>query len=236
MTEIPTTTLISTDAVELKARDAMWTVSVIDPLATPLVARVRGARWITPNRLTVASALVAIAAGVAFAFDQLVVGALVYQVSFLLDCMDGKLAKSRELRNPLGGWFDVIGDTVRLIACSVGLMIAVADDATAAPAILMAYVALRFGVLMVAEAREVPHRSATVTVAPRLGSVLRLAPKRTAPPGTTVDVEAVVFTLGPIVGIPVIAAGIGAAIELAHLCAYILRALQAERARARATG
>src|SRR4051794_30530771 len=214
----------------------MWTVSVIDPLATPLVARLRGARWITPNRLTVASALVAIAAGVAFAFDQLVAGALVYQVSFLLDCMDGKLAKSRGLRNPLGGWFDVIGDTVRLIACSIGLMIALADDSAAAAPILMAYVSLRFGVLMVAEARDAPARTATVAARPRLLDALRLAPRRMAPPGTTVDVEAVVFTIGPIVGRPVVAAAVGAAVELAHLAAYIVRALQAERARARAAG
>jgi phosphatidylglycerophosphate synthase len=220
----------------VKERDAVWTVYAIDPLAAPLVARLRDTRSITPNRLTVLSVVAALAAGAAFALGPLWLGAVLFQLSFLLDCMDGKLAKSRELRNPLGGWFDVIGDTVRLVACSVGLMIALADDSTAAPAILMAYVALRFGVLMVAEARGVPHRSATVTVAPRLASVLRLAPKRTAPPGTTVDIEALVFTLGPIVGIPVIAAGIGAAVELAHFCAYVVRALQAERARARATG
>jgi phosphatidylglycerophosphate synthase len=218
----------------LKARDAAWTVSVVDPLATPLVARLASVRAITPNRLTTASALVAIGAGVAFAFDQLIVGAIVYQLSFLLDCMDGKLAKLRGGSNPLGGWFDVIGDTVRLIACSIGLMIALANDQAAAAPLLMAYVALRFGVLAVAEAREAPGRSEMISVAPRYLAVLRLARRRAALPGTTVDVEAIVFTLGPIAGLPVVAVGIGAAVELAHLSMYVIQAVRAERDRTRA--
>jgi phosphatidylglycerophosphate synthase len=214
----------------LKARDAVWTVTVIDPLAVPLVARVTGRRVVTPNRLTVASALVAIAAGVAFALGELALGAIVYQLSFLLDCMDGKLAKAREIRNPLGGWFDVIGDTIRLIACAIGLIIALQDEVALAVPLMMAYVSLRFGVLAIAEARHLPPRSQSIDVAPRPLAVLRLAPRRSGPPGTTVDMEAVAFTVGPLAGLPVVGVALAALAELAHLTVYVVQAVRAGRA------
>ena len=214
----------------LKARDAVWTVTVIDPVAVPLVARIAGRRFVTPNRLTVASALVAIAAGVAFALGELVVGAVVYQLSFLLDCMDGKLAKARAVSNPLGGWFDVIGDTIRLIACAIGLIIALQDHAPLAAPLVMAYVSLRFGVLAIAEARDQPARSRSVEVPARPLAVLRAAPRRSGPPGTTVDVEALAFTVGPIVGLPVAGVAVAALAELAHLAMYVVQAIRAGRA------
>ena len=216
-------------AVPLKARDAVWTVTAIDPIAVPLVRVAARFRAVTPNRLTVASALVAILAGTAFALGELVAGALIYQLSFLLDCMDGKLAKQRQLTNPLGGWYDVIGDTVRLIACSIGLIIALREEAAVAAPLVMAYVSLRFGVLAIAEARGAPARSESVTVPARGLAVLRAAPRRSGPPGTTVDVEAIAFTIGPLVGFPVIAVAVAAALELAHLAMYVFQAVRAAR-------
>src|SRR3954451_18875249 len=71
-------------ALPVKERDAVWTAYVIDPLAAPLVARVRGRRAVTPNRLTLASAVVAVGAAVAFALGPLLAGALLFQLSFLL--------------------------------------------------------------------------------------------------------------------------------------------------------
>jgi phosphatidylglycerophosphate synthase len=215
---------------DVKARDALWTVAVVDPIAVPLVARLRGRAAVTPNRLTVASALVAVPAGVAFALDELVIGAIVYQLAFLLDCMDGKLAKARGVSSPLGGWYDAIGDAVRVAAAATGLMVGLdGADAIAAPA-LVAYVSLRFGVLLSAEARSRPARSASLTVRPRYFALLREAPRRTAPPGTTVDAEALVFTIGPLAGLPVVGALVAAAVELLHLGMYVVQALGSARA------
>src|SRR3954451_11619804 len=67
-------------ALPVKERDAVWTAYAIDPLAAPLVARLRGARAVTANRLTVGSAFVALAAAVAFAVGPLLVGALLFQL------------------------------------------------------------------------------------------------------------------------------------------------------------
>ena len=89
-------------AVPLKARDAIWTVTAIDPIAVPLVrlagrsraSRRTASRWRRRSwRSSPASRS---------ALGELVAGALIYQVSFLLDCMDGKLAKQRAHDQPAG--------------------------------------------------------------------------------------------------------------------------------------
>src|SRR3954451_19763802 len=131
-------------ALPVKERDAVWTAYVIDPLAAPLVARLRGVRAVTPNRLTVCSALVALVAALAFAVGPLLVGAALSQLSFLLDCMDGKLAAARGERNPNGRLYDVISDCTRLAACATGLAVALRNDAGVAPVLATAYVGIRF--------------------------------------------------------------------------------------------
>src|SRR5215218_4811281 len=102
--------------VPVKERDAVWTVFVVDPIAAPLAGRLRSARAVTPNRLTVGSVLVALGAAAAFALGPLWLGAVLFQVSFLLDCMDGKLASLRGRDDPSGALYDTIGDCVRLAA------------------------------------------------------------------------------------------------------------------------
>src|SRR4051794_33002149 len=102
------------ESVRLKGRDAFWTVFVVDPVVVPLVRRLVAYPRVTPNRLTLASVLLATGSAVAFAFDRLVVGAIVVQLAFWLDCMDGKLASARRQPNPLGGLFDEIADALRI--------------------------------------------------------------------------------------------------------------------------
>jgi hypothetical protein len=90
-------------SLTMKARDAWWTVVVIDPIAGTLVRLVSPVRRVTPNLLTLVSAVVAAGAVAAFAVGWLVVGALLFQASFVIDCMDGKLASLREQFGRYGG-------------------------------------------------------------------------------------------------------------------------------------
>lgn len=216
-------------ALPVKERDAVWTVYVIDPLAAPLVARVRSVGWVTPNRLTVASAVVALGAAAAFALGPLWAGAILFQFSFLLDCMDGKLAAARGASNPQGALYDVIGDCIRLAGCAAGLAIGL--DGADAAALVAAYVGIRFSVITVAEARPGTERRGTVTLPARFGAFLRAAPRRSGLPGTTVDTEAVAFTFGPLLGVPVVGVGVAAAVDLLHLLVYVLAAVRAAMAR-----
>jgi phosphatidylglycerophosphate synthase len=79
--------------IVVKAKDAWWTVAVVDPLVAPLLRAAFRRPWVTPNRLSVVSALAALASAGSFAAGSLIAGAVLYQVSFLFDCMDGKLAQ-----------------------------------------------------------------------------------------------------------------------------------------------
>ena len=107
-----------------KPRDSWWTVLLVDPLAARLVVPVANRTRITPNQLTAAGfALGVVAAGLFWLHEPwaLLLGALAFHVSFLLDCMDGKIARLKGTGTVLGGWTDYILDRLRVLVCSIGL-------------------------------------------------------------------------------------------------------------------
>lgn len=108
-----------------KKRDAWWTVLLVDPVATPLV-RVT-AKWtrITPNQITWGALVLGLGAAACFAMGDwqwLILGAVIYHLSFILDCMDGKVARLTGQGSVFGAWLDYIFDRVRVAACAVALM------------------------------------------------------------------------------------------------------------------
>ncbi|HEU5024038.1 MAG TPA: CDP-alcohol phosphatidyltransferase family protein [Spirillospora sp.] len=108
-----------------KARDAWWTVLLVDPLASRLVRFTANRTRITPNQLTVGALILGLGAGACFAaasWPWLLAGALLYHLSFTLDCMDGKIARLKGTGSVFGAWLDYIFDRVRVLACAVALM------------------------------------------------------------------------------------------------------------------
>jgi phosphatidylglycerophosphate synthase len=108
-----------------KSRDSWWTVLLVDPLASRLVQVAVRFRWITPNRLTVASFLVGVAAALCFAqadYRWLVAGAMLFHLSFVFDCMDGKIARLTGTGSVFGAWLDYVLDRLRVLVCAVALM------------------------------------------------------------------------------------------------------------------
>ncbi|MFE1948955.1 MULTISPECIES: CDP-alcohol phosphatidyltransferase family protein [Streptomyces] len=108
-----------------KKRDAWWTVLLVDPVATPLVRLT--ARWtrITPNQITWGALLLGLVSAACFAMGDwrwLILGAVVYHLSFILDCMDGKVARLTGQGSVFGAWLDYIFDRIRVMACAVALM------------------------------------------------------------------------------------------------------------------
>lgn len=109
-----------------KKRDAWWTVLLVDPVATPLV------RWtalrapgLMPNGITWLALLLGLGAAGCFAAGSpgwLLAGAALYHLSFVLDCMDGKLARLTGTGSVFGAWLDYVFDRVRVLACAVALM------------------------------------------------------------------------------------------------------------------
>ncbi|MFI8090246.1 CDP-alcohol phosphatidyltransferase family protein [Streptomyces sp. NPDC086080] len=108
-----------------KKRDAWWTVLLVDPVATPLVRWT--AKWtrVTPNQITWAALVLGLGAAACFAQGEwrwLVAGAVVYHASFILDCMDGKLARLTGQGSEFGGWLDYVFDRIRVLICAIALM------------------------------------------------------------------------------------------------------------------
>jgi hypothetical protein len=101
---------MSRDTEEIaKRRDAWYTVAVVDRIAIPLTLRL-ACTPVTPNQVTIAAlairavALALIVAGhVWWAF-------VIWQVAFVLDCVDGKLARLTRRFSPYGKALDQWGD------------------------------------------------------------------------------------------------------------------------------
>lgn len=108
-----------------KKRDAWWTVLLVDPVATPLVRLTAMRTRITPNQITWGAFLLGLVSAACFAFGDwrwLIAGALVYHLSFILDCMDGKVARLTGQGSVFGAWLDFVFDRIRVALCGVALM------------------------------------------------------------------------------------------------------------------
>lgn len=109
-----------------KQRDAWWTVLLTDPLAIPLVRWAANRTSISPTQITGLAFGTGVAAAVCFAQagrEWLLVGALFFQLSFVLDCTDGKLARLKDNGTMFGIWLDFVLDQVRFLACALALLI-----------------------------------------------------------------------------------------------------------------
>lgn len=112
-----------------KERDSWWTVFLVDPLAGRLLWLVSAWRWVTPNVLTIGAFILGVASAAMFwqagpadnGWPWLAAGALLFHLSFTLDCMDGKLARLRGGGSLFGGWLDYILDRIRVLVCTLAL-------------------------------------------------------------------------------------------------------------------
>ncbi|WP_236003822.1 CDP-alcohol phosphatidyltransferase family protein [Nonomuraea antri] len=104
-----------------KRRDSWWTVYFVDPVACRVALSVANRTGITPNGLTVFSLVLGMVSAACFAMNQLVAGAVLFYLSFTIDCVDGKIARLKGTGTPFGLWLDYVGDRVRVMLCATGL-------------------------------------------------------------------------------------------------------------------
>jgi phosphatidylglycerophosphate synthase len=74
---------------------------------------------ISPNTVSIASILIGLAAAGCFATGSYVlgiVGAVLFQISAIIDCVDGDIARAVFKESPLGKWLDLAGDQVVHVA------------------------------------------------------------------------------------------------------------------------
>lgn len=112
-----------------KRHDINWfTEWIARPPAAVVVYALRGTP-ITPNQVTFLSAVIAAGACAMFAllpgYGWLVAAAAVFELSFVLDCADGQLARLRRTASPLGHLLDFLMDELKAMllfgAVAVGM-------------------------------------------------------------------------------------------------------------------
>lgn len=109
-----------------KPKDIFWNRFVARPLAAVLLPALAPSR-VTPNQITFAS-LVVFAIAVALLVTMpdhrgLVIAVVVLQISYVLDCVDGQLARLRGTSTPIGAHLDFLMDELKafLLVAAAGV-------------------------------------------------------------------------------------------------------------------
>jgi phosphatidylglycerophosphate synthase len=107
----------------VKEKDDFFTtyaVSTWSPLVTKAAARL----GLTPSGVTALSVLLAVAAALAFwqaSRPAMVAGGILLYLGFVLDCVDGQLARYTRRFGAFGGWLDTMADRAKEYAAYAGL-------------------------------------------------------------------------------------------------------------------
>lgn len=103
--------------------DGFYSTFIVRKLSKPLsVLAIK--LHMSPNFVTVISFIVGIAAAVSFAQGArwaLILGALLLQLSLILDCVDGEVARATHRFSVIGAWLDASTDRVKEYAAYAGL-------------------------------------------------------------------------------------------------------------------
>ena len=216
---IATEAKLEANADGAKKRDYWWTVLVVDPLAMPITRLLAKRRWATPDEITIVSLILGLLTGLFFAVGDtwaLITGGIVYYLSFVLDCVDGKLARILELSSPRGQALDAMADSARRASAAIGIvtyLVYSAEGAQAHEVVLAA----AFGVLSsyFMEISGAERGESDGGVRGRWGAAL--AKRRLLPTPGMPDVSAIVYVIGPIVGFVVPALYVGLAMVVAAI-------------------
>lgn len=109
-----------------KPKDILWNRFVARPLAAVLLVPLGKSR-VTPNQVTFLSLVTFVAAMVLLALERsylgLVGAALVLEASYVLDCVDGQLARLKHKSSPVGAHLDFLMDELKafLLVAATGI-------------------------------------------------------------------------------------------------------------------
>ena len=182
----------------VKAADGFFTTFFVSSYSK-YIARWCARRGFTPNQVTTVSVLIGFAAAAAFATGErwgLVTGAILLQIAFTTDCIDGQLARYTRTFSKLGAWLDSVFDRTKEYAVFAGLALGYAashaDDVWALAGAALTLQTVRhmadfsFGAArqqVIGEATQPPLEQPS----DRVGAVPRPpAPPSTAPSGEVV--------------------------------------------------
>ncbi len=207
-----------------KSRDYWWTVLATDPLAVPLVRFLARKRWFTPDQVTVAALVTGLAVGPVFALGSrgaAIAGGLLFYLAFVIDCVDGKLARSLGVSSARGAALDHLADGGRRASATVGLAYWLWQTEPSDIWWVFSYAVLAYYFLEISGAEKAePGDGLRGRWASALGA-RRLLPTPGMP-----DVQAIVFILGPITGLVVPALWLGTAMVVVAIGLTVVRRLR----------
>jgi phosphatidylglycerophosphate synthase len=109
----------------VKAADGFFTTHFVSPYSK-YIARWAARRGLTPNQVTTASMVMGLLAAAGFATGErwgLVAGAVMLQLAFTTDCVDGQLARYTRQFSKFGAWLDSVFDRGKEYVAFAGLAI-----------------------------------------------------------------------------------------------------------------
>ena len=112
----------------VKSTDGFFTTFFVSPYSK-YIARWAARRGFTPNQVTTVSMALGVLAAAAFATGErvgLVAGAVLLQIAFTTDCVDGQLARYTRQFSKLGAWLDSMFDRTKEYLAFAGLAIGAA--------------------------------------------------------------------------------------------------------------
>jgi phosphatidylglycerophosphate synthase len=212
-----------------KARDYWWTVIAVDPVALPLARLLAARRWLSPDQTTLLSVFLGLPVGIIYALDGragLVVGAVLFYLSFVFDCVDGKLARLLGETSARGRALDQMADGARRASASLGLGVYLWRQGRSTDLLWAAtYAVLSFYFMEISGASKEEPRS---DLGGRWASLL--ARRRLLPTPGTPDASALVFVIGPLTGLIVAALAAGIVMMIIAILITIRRRLRARGA------
>lgn len=108
--------------------DGFYSTFVVRRASKPLTRLALRIGW-SPNAITVLSFAIGLAAAGSFALGSrwaLVLGALLLQLSLVVDCVDGEVARATRRFSALGAWLDASTDRVKEFLAYAGLAVGAA--------------------------------------------------------------------------------------------------------------
>ena len=102
-----------------KPKDILWNRFVARPLAAAVIVPLARTS-ITPNQITLATLPVFLAGAAVMAFvpgwHALLAGVAILELSYVLDCADGQLARLKGISSPVGAHLDFLMDELKAFA------------------------------------------------------------------------------------------------------------------------
>jgi phosphatidylglycerophosphate synthase len=103
----------------------MYWVYITKPIVQKMTFLFANYTKFTPNQITIGSlifGLISVPFFLKGTWIYLVIGALLFEISFLLDYCDGRIARLKGLKSTFGGYLDIMTDMIRYFLITLGLV------------------------------------------------------------------------------------------------------------------